>query len=97
MTAAGLPDFTDIVESSAPAVVKILVEYESENLRSEEQIEELPEYLRRFFDFRGGPPVPRDRAGMGSGFIISEDGYVVTNNHVVKDCKKLSIHQRYSI
>ena len=35
-----------------------------------EQMEELPEYLRRFFDFRGGPPVPRDRAGMGSGFII---------------------------
>ena len=91
VTAAGLPDFTDIVESSAPAVVKILVEYESENLRSEEQIEELPEYLRRFFDFRGGPPVPRDRAGMGSGFIISEDGYVVTNNHVVENARQILV------
>ena len=59
-SAASLPDFTAIVESSSPAVVKILVEYESENLRYQEQMEELPEYLRRFFDFRGGPPVPRD-------------------------------------
>ena len=79
-SAASLPDFTDIVESSSPAVVKILVEYESENLRYQEQMEELPEYLRRFFDFRGGPPVPRDRAVMGSGFILSKDGYVVMSS-----------------
>ena len=90
-SSAALPDFTDIVESSAPAVVKILVEYESENLRYQEQMEELPEYLRRFFDFRGGPPVPRDRAGMGSGFIVSEDGYVVTNNHVVENARQILV------
>ena len=88
---ADLPDFTEIVESASPAVVKILVEYESENPRYQEQLEELPEYLRRFFDFRGGPPVPRDRAGMGSGFIISEDGYVVTNNHVVENARQVVV------
>ena len=49
---ADLPDFTDIVEEASPAVVKILVEYESDNPRYQEQLEELPEYLRRFFDFR---------------------------------------------
>jgi len=48
-SASALPDFTEIVEASAPAVVKILVEYESENPRYQEQMEELPEYLRRFF------------------------------------------------
>lgn len=90
-SAASLPDFTAIVESSSPAVVKILVEYESENLRYQEQMEELPEYLRRFFDFRGGPPVPRDRAGMGSGFIVSKDGYVVTNNHVVENARQILV------
>ena len=88
---ADLPDFTEIVESASPAVVKILVEYESENPRYQEQLEELPEYLRRFFDFRGGPPVPRERAGMGSGFIISEDGYVVTNNHVVENARQVVV------
>ncbi len=71
---AGLPDFAEIVDEASPAVVKILVEYESENPRYREQLEELPEYLRRFFDFRDGPPVPRERAGMGSWFITSGDG-----------------------
>ena len=88
---ADLPDFTEIVGEASPAVVKILVEYESENPRYQEQLEELPEYLRRFFDFRGGPPVPRERAGMGSGFIISEDGYVVTNNHVVENARQVIV------
>ena len=88
---AELPDFTGIVDEASPAVVKILVEYESEIPRYQEQLEELPEYLRRFFDFRGGPPVPRERAGMGSGFIISGDGYVVTNNHVVANARQVVV------
>ncbi|MGB0155628.1 MAG: Do family serine endopeptidase [Luminiphilus sp.] len=88
---AELPDFTEIVEEASPAVVKVLVEYESENPRYQEELEELPEYLRRFFDFRGGPPVPRERAGMGSGFIISGDGYVVTNNHVVENARQVVV------
>ncbi len=88
---AELPDFTEIVEEASPAVVKVLVEYESENPRYQEQLEELPEYLRRFFDFRGGPPVPRERAGLGSGFIISGDGYVVTNNHVVENASQVVV------
>lgn len=88
---ADLPDFTQIVDASAPAVVKILVEYESDQAQYQDQMEELPEYLRRFFEFRGGPPVPRERAGMGSGFVVSEDGYVVTNNHVVDNAKKVVV------
>ncbi|MBL6813218.1 MAG: trypsin-like peptidase domain-containing protein, partial [Luminiphilus sp.] len=88
---AELPDFTEIVDSASPAVVKILVEYESENSRYQEQMEELPESLRRFFDFRGRPPVPRDRAGMGSGFILSSDGYIVTNNHVVENARQVMV------
>ena len=88
---AELPDFTEIVDSTTPAVVKILVEYESENSQYQEQMEELPESLRRFFDFRGRPPVPRDRAGMGSGFILTSDGYIVTNNHVVENARQVMV------
>ena len=88
---ADLPDFTEIVDSAAPAVVKILVEYEAVNSQYQEQMEELPESLRRFFDFRGRPPVPRDRAGMGSGFILTSDGYVVTNNHVVENARQVIV------
>ena len=90
-SAAELPDFTEIVDAAAPAVVKILVEYEAENSQYQEQLEELPESLRRFFDFRGRPPVPRDRAGMGSGFILTSDGYIVTNNHVVENARQVIV------
>ena len=89
--AAELPDFTEIVDSSSPAVVKVLVEYETENSPYREQLEEIPEALRRFFDFRGGPPVPRERAGMGSGFIVSSDGFIVTNHHVVENARQVIV------
>ena len=89
--AAELPDFTEIVDSASPAVVKVLVEYETENSPYREQLEEIPEALRRFFDFRGGPPVPRERAGMGSGFILSSDGFIVTNNHVVENARQVIV------
>ena len=89
--AAELPDFTEIVDAASPAVVKILVEYEAENSRYQEQLDELPESLRRFFDFPGRPTVPRDRAGMGSGFILTSDGYIVTNNHVVESARQVIV------
>jgi serine protease Do len=81
--AAQLPDFRQIVKDNSPAVVKIIVEASAAR-PGQPGPEEIPEYLRRFFEFRGQPPAPHQRMGMGSGFIISADGLIVTNNHVVE-------------
>ncbi len=89
---AELPEFRQLVAESAPAVVKILVESKVE-APSHGNIEQMPEYLRRYFEFRGGPgPAPQQkRFNSGSGFVISDDGYVVTNNHVVEGASSVVV------
>ena len=47
------------------------------------------EYFRRFFG--EGQPRNRESTSLGSGFIISSDGYVITNNHVIRDAEEIIV------
>lgn len=91
--AASLPDFTGIVEKNSSAVVKILSESTGgdadSTLGMDPRYDQLPPLFRDFF-FRGQPR-NRPSRSMGSGFIISEDGYVLTNNHVVEGGDSITV------
>src|SRR5262245_60348592 len=76
------PDsFADLVEKLSPAVVYI---------KTEQPAGKEKDVFEEFFG-RRMPRGPRRPSGTGSGFVISSDGYVVTNNHVVENAQKITV------
>jgi serine protease Do len=86
-----LPDFTDLVKQVKPAVVSITTRLEP-GAGEEGDQPQLP-FPFRGFPFGMGPQGPQMHAieARGSGFIIDANGTIVTNNHVVKGAKSVSV------
>ena len=89
--------FADLAEKASPAVVNIAA---VQAVKQEDWRTQMPQFppgspfeqmFKDFFENQYKNAPPKKGIALGSGFILSADGYVVTNNHVIKDAESIKV------
>ena len=86
---SGPDTFSDLAEKVSPSVVNISTTGVIE--QSSPQIPSIEDFFNFPFNMPSPEPSEREFSSLGSGFVISEDGYIVTNNHVVQNASDIQV------
>ncbi len=92
--AQGPPSFADLAEKLGPTVVNVYTKKVIKGGQTSfhgQMPKDMPDFFKKFFDMPNRGSGKHKVMSLGSGVIISADGYIVTNNHVIKDADEINV------